>query len=449
MFAVYPAFVALLALVSLPQQGLHEAASRPAGECPARDRYCEEIRRLAAHPAVRRALQHIEETDTTTMRDLVALSEIGAPPFGEENRAERYRALLAEAGVDSVWIDEVGNVIGLRKGRGGGRTVVMEGHLDTVFPEGTDVRVRQRGDTLYGPGVADNARGLAVVLAVLRAMNAARIQTAADVLFVGTVGEEGLGDLRGVKHLFRQGGRRIDAYISVDGVAGPGEEVEAITQGGLGSRRYRATFRGPGGHSWGAFGTGNPIHALGRAIRLLDEKAEAFTRWEGPRSSYNVGVIGGGTSVNAIPSEAWMEVDLRSEHPERLAALDSILHAVIEQALEEENAAILQGPELSVEVELVGDRPSGATDPASPLVRRASAVVRYFGLEPVFRTSSTNANVPMSLGIPAIAINGGGVGANAHSPAEWYLNRNGPAGIQRALLLLVAEAGLAGAARSR
>src|SRR5690606_5459413 len=199
-----------------------------------------------------------------------------------------------------VWIDEVGNVLALRRGTGIPVTVGLAGHLDTVFPEGTDVTVRERGDTLFAPGIGDDTRGLIVVLHVLRALEHAGIRTAADVLFVGTVGEEGLGDLRGVKHLFREGGPRLNAFIAVDGGSDAG-----ITNEALGSRRYRVTFEGPGGHSWGAFGTGNPVHALGRALFMFDTVAARFTAERGPRTSYSTGRIGGGTSVNSIPFEAW------------------------------------------------------------------------------------------------------------------------------------------------
>lgn len=274
-----------------------------------------------------------------------------------------------------------------------------------------------------------------LVLTALRALQAAGIRTDANVLFIGTVGEEGLGDLRGVKQLFRQGGPRIDAFIAVDG--GDNEEV---TNQALGSRRYRLEYRGPGGHSWGAFGTANPLHALGRAIALFDEAAAAFTA-SGPRTSYNVGRTGGGASVNAIPSTGWIEVDMRSESPASLQRIDSIFRGVAARALELENAGAKKG-ELTMDLRLVGDRPSGETDARSPLVQRALAAVRHFGGEPRLRRSSTDANYPISLGVPAITVGRGGVDGLTHAPGEWWLNRNGAAGIQRVLLLVLAEAGL-------
>jgi len=217
--------------------------------------HAQSIGELAEHAAVRRAFRAIDSLEATTIANHVTLTEIAAPPFMEGRRAERFAALLREAGADSVWIDEVGNVVALRRGRVGARTVALDAHLDTVFPEGTDVRVRRRGDTLIAPGIGDDTRGLSVVLTVLRAMNAANVETESNVLFIGTVGEEGLGDLRGVKHLFRQGGPRIDTWIGIDGV-----DPKRIVHRGLGSHRYRVTFTGPGGHSWGAFGLGNPHH---------------------------------------------------------------------------------------------------------------------------------------------------------------------------------------------
>jgi tripeptide aminopeptidase len=315
--------------------------------------------------------------------------------------------------------------------------LVLSGHLDTVFPEGTDVTVRMRGDTLYAPGIADDTRGLIAVLTVLRAMNAADLRTEGDVWFVGTVGEEGLGDLRGVKHLFRKGGPRIDAFISIDGAGD-----RRVVHQALGSRRYRTTVRGPGGHSWGAFGLANPAHALGRAIHAFDQAASDFVA-EGPRTSYNVGVIGGGTSVNSIPFEAWMEVDMRSADAGRLMGIDSLYRAAIGQAVEEQNQERLRGEPLSIDLDLVGDRPSGEIDPATPFVQRAMATVRHFGWEPELQRSSTDANVPIALGIPAVTMGGGGVAGGAHSLDEWWLNRDGHLAIQRTLLLVLAEAGLA------
>jgi tripeptide aminopeptidase len=399
--------------------------------------YEEEARRLAADSRVRRAFEVIEELEPRTMRDLITLTEIPAPPFAEERRALAYLEMLREAGVDTAYIDAEGNAIAIRRGTGGGGTLVLSGHLDTVFPEETDVTVRMRGDTLYAPGVGDDTRGLIVVLTVLRAMNAAGIRTAGDVWFVGTVGEEGLGDLRGVKHLFRERGPRIDAFISIDGAGD-----DRVVNQALGSRRYRATVRGPGGHSWGAFGLANPAHALARAVHRFDVEAAEYVA-AGPRTSYNVGVIGGGTSVNSIPFEAWMEVDMRSVDADRLAGIDALFEATVRSAVDEQSRTRSRGAALVLDLDLVGDRPSGEIDPATPFVQRAMAAIGQFGHTPQLQRSSTDSNVPISLGIPAVTLGGGGVGGGAHSLDEWWLNRDGHRAIQRTLLLVTAEAGLA------
>jgi acetylornithine deacetylase/succinyl-diaminopimelate desuccinylase-like protein len=251
-------------------------------------RYDSEIRGLVETPVVAEAFSVIEALEPTTTQALIDLVEIPAPPFMEEARAGAYATLLREAGADSVVIDEVGNVLAFRGGTVGGQTVVLGAHLDTVFPEGTDVSVKVRGDTLFAPGIGDDTRGLIVVLTVLRAMEQADVETRADLIFLGSVGEEGLGDLRGVKHFFREGGHpSVEAFVEVDGGG-----LAGIVSMGLGSVRYRVTVRGPGGHSWGAFGLGNPAHGLGRAIRSFALVADSLTR-SGPRTSFNVGRIGG------------------------------------------------------------------------------------------------------------------------------------------------------------
>ncbi len=399
--------------------------------------YTEQARALADIPTVREAFRRIEALDAWGMERLLELTQIPSPPFGEAARGARYAELLREAGADSVWTDEEGNVVALRKGRRGRRTVALDGHLDTVFPEGTDVTVRQVGDTLFAPGIGDDTRGLVVVLTTLRAIEEAGLETDDDVLFVGTVGEEGLGDLRGMKYLFREGADPIDAWIEVDGGG-----LGGITSMGLGSHRYRVTFKGPGGHSWGAFGLANPAHALGRGIRHFEDAADTLT-WKGPRTSYNVGVLGGGTSVNSIPFEAWAEIDMRSESPQSLETIDAALHAAMEQALADENAIRRRGEALNLDMDMIGDRPSGEMDPSAPLVQRAIATTRLFGAEADLGRSSTNSNIPISLGVPAVTIGRGGVGGENHSPGEWWINRDGHLAIQRALLLLVSEAGLA------
>ncbi len=410
---------------------------RPATSQIAAPDYGLEARELAAHPLVRNAFGIVEDLDGWALELLIELTEIPAPPFMEEVRGRHFAELLQELGADSVWTDAEGNVIGLRRGRGGGRTIGFGGHLDTVFPEGTDVTVRQRGDTLFAPGVGDDTRGLVVLLAVLRAMEEAGIETNDDIRFVGVVGEEGLGDLRGMKHIYRDPGNAPDAWIEVDGGGLAGLVID-----GLGSVRYRVTFKGPGGHSWGAFGLANPAHAMSRAVRHFQDVADTLTR-SGPRTSYNVGRIGGGTSVNAIPSESWMEVDMRSVSPESLARIETVFLEAMDRALAEENALRRDGPPLTVEKLKIGDRPSGEGDRSAPLIRRALATTAVFGVQGQFARSSTDSNVPIALGIPAVTIGRGGIGFGGHSLGEYWVNVGGHLAIQRALLLLVAEAGLA------
>jgi tripeptide aminopeptidase len=399
------------------------------------DDYDNEINRIAQLPEVRQAFDIVKKLESRTLTDHIELTETPAPPFKEGKRAQRFADMLREAGVDTVELDGVGNVVARRPGKTGGRTVALAAHMDTVFPEGTDVRVRFEGDKMMAPGIGDDTRGLIVILTVLRAMNQASIETDADLLFIGTVGEEGLGDLRGVKHLFGDGGPRIDSWIAIDGGG-----LDRIVHQGLGSHRYRVTFKGPGGHSWGAFGLANPAHALARAVYYFDKEGAEFVG-SGPRTSYNIGRVGGGTSINSIPFETWLEVDMRSVSPERLAGIDAVFKTAVNRAVDEQNASRRSGDPLTVELEMVGDRPSGAIDPKTPLVQRAMAATRYFGAEPRLGTGSTDSNVPIALGIPAVTIGRGGAGGGNHSLREWWANDNGHLAIQRALLVTLAEAG--------
>ena len=401
-----------------------------------RDAITRDMDALAADPAIQALLEYIEGMTPGLRTELIELNEIPAPPFGEEQRGLRFAAMLREAGLSDVTVDEVGNVIGRRPGRSGERVVAYTAHLDTVFPAGTDVTVRVEGNTLHAPGIGDNTRGLVVLLAVLRALEHGDITTDADILFVGNVGEEGLGDLRGVKHLFRDGGPQIDAMVAVDG-----GRTTRLVWGGVGSHRYRITFRGPGGHSWGAFGRASPHHALGRAIAQFVRNAPAITE-SGEKTSFNVGRIGGGTSVNSIAFESWMEVDLRSGDQGRLDAIDAVLQDAIRSALEEENLARIAGDTLTVSVERIGTRPAARGSTDSPLVRRASAAMRQLGLEPDLRLSSTDANHPLSIGVPAITLSRGGVSRNAHAPNESWQDVDSHIAVQVSLLTLLAEAGL-------
>jgi tripeptide aminopeptidase len=403
--------------------------------------YRAEMSRIAADPAVVAAFRVIEALEAPSIADLVRLTEIPAPPFLEAERAAAFAEMLRAAGADSVWIDAEGNVVALRRGLGGERTVALDGHLDTVFPPDVDVTVRVRGDTLFAPGIGDDTRGLIVVRNVLHAMVATGLRTHHDLLFIGSVGEEGLGDLRGVKYLIESGagGRRIDAFVSVDG----GDESRVKVQA-VGSHRYRVTFRGPGGHSWGSFGLANPHHALARAATRLVETAAPFAERAPARTTFSIGRIGGGTSVNSIPYESWLEVDLRSLDPHALGGLDSLLHAAVRHGLEVENDARRHGPPLTADVARVGSRPAAMISTDTPLIQRALAATAALGQRPAPGSGSTNANVPMARGVPATTIGRGGRGGGAHSLEEWWLPERPEMAVQKALLILLAEAGYPG-----
>jgi len=386
---------------------------------------------LAADPAVRQALDFARKTEPDTIRDQIRLCEIPAPPFGEAMRAAAYAQSMRAAGLTNVRIDRVGNVLGERPGRTRRPHLVLSAHLDTVFPADLPVSVTRDKNWLRGPGIGDDCRGLAVVLAVARALTAAKVQTEGPISFVGTVGEEGLGDLRGVKALYasisREPGHR---FVSVDG------DGYAITNVGIGSRRYRVTFRGPGGHSYDNFGRANPVNAIGLAIARLSRLEVPVT----PRTTYSVGRIGGGTSVNSIASEAWMEVDLRSSDEVALKQLDAGFQASVRGALEEENGRRKSHDPLTVAIELVGNRPVGRTDPASPVVETAISALRALSLPVRFDERSTDANLPMSVGVAAIAIGGGGAGRDAHSPRESFDTTESWRGTQLVTLLAIALA---------
>ncbi len=397
--------------------------------------YLNEVGKLAKSTKILTAFQSIVAQNQRNREELIMLTEIPAPPFMETKRGVQFAAMLKEAGADSVWTDKVGNVMALRKGKNSKRCVAFDAHLDTVFPIDTDVKVKIKGDTLYAPGIGDDTRGLVIVLSVLRALEQAKIETQSDVLFIGSVGEEGLGDLRGVKYLFSDQSRKIDSWISIDG-----GDVGRVNTMGLGSNRYRITFKGPGGHSWGQFGLANPQHALGSAIHYFSKVADKFTR-SGARTSYNVGRIGGGTSVNSIAFESWMEVDMRSELPENLVQIDSLLKSCVQQALKEHNAMKRMGPALTVDFKKIGYRPSGELPQTLPLIQRAMAATVAFGIPPFVSRGSTNSNIPISLGIPAVTLGRGGKAGNAHSLNEWWYDEEGYKAIQVALLTLVAEAG--------
>jgi tripeptide aminopeptidase len=381
--------------------------------------------------AVRAAFDAARRNEPSVVEQQVKICQIPAPPFKEEMRGKELQRLFESLGLRDVRTDAAGNVIGVRPGKAAHPNLVFAAHLDTVFPEGTDVRVTVEGDVLKGPGIGDDCRGLAMMLGVIRALNEAHVETPGTITFVADVGEEGLGDLRGMKQLFGETLKgQIDKFISVDGLG------LGITNIGVGSNRYRVTFKGPGGHSFGAFGMANPIQAMGRAIAKID----AFEVPAQPKTTFNVGRVGGGTSVNAIPFEAWMEVDMRSSDPASLKAVDAKFNAALQQAVEEENKRWNNRGPVTVSAELVGVRPAGQTPEKSPIVQTALAVSRAMNSNETLREGSTDSNVPMNMGIPAITIGGGGGGSGAHSLGESFDVRESWRGTQRAILLAISLA---------
>jgi acetylornithine deacetylase/succinyl-diaminopimelate desuccinylase-like protein len=408
-----------------------------AQELKADKKYQKVMTKLLKNKKVKKSIEIVDSEESTTIANMILLNEIPAPPFKEAKRAKKLMELFDEIGVDKVWIDSEGNVIALRKGSDSDKNIALDAHLDTVFPEGTDVTVKVEGNTYTAPGIGDDTRALAMIITVLKAMNDAEIKTKNNIYFIGTVGEEGLGDLRGVKHLFSDASDvKIDSWISIDG-GSPGR----IVNGGLGSRRYKTIFKGKGGHSWGAFGIANPHHALGKAIEIFTKKATEYTSKDGLKTSFNIGVIGGGTSVNSIPFESWMEVDMRSLSPERLIEIDAIFKESMKAAVSEYNESGIKD-KVELVLEPIGNRPSGKADATSKLVQMAIASANYLGITPKLSTSSTNSNIPIAKNIPAITLSRGGKGSRAHSLDEKWTNIDGAKNIKLALLVTLAEAGL-------
>src|SRR5213592_2043652 len=403
------------------------------------------ISRLLAHDRIRAARHHIERTDEGTLARQAALSAIPAPTGAEGRRAAHVAELFRTIGLCDVMVDHAGNVHGWL-GKNGEKfaPVVLAAHLDTVFGAEVDVAVERRGQRLEGPGISDNARGLAALVAVAEAMVAARVPVTRPILFAATVGEEGSGDLRGVKYLLNGNRETLKDSLTVAGNGKPaafialdGAGLDRVIHRALGSKRYHVTFRGPGGHSWAAFGVANPANAVGRATALLADLAPQ----QAPRTTCAVVRLGGGTGLNSIPQEAWLDLDLRSEDPRALAQLDVTVRAALERAADDENRRRTAGsPTLRVEIQLLGDRPSGMTPRAHPLVQAAVAANRALGRDAELASASTDANVPIALGIPTIALGAGGKAGDAHLATEWFENVEGAPGRFRALLVTAAMA---------
>jgi tripeptide aminopeptidase len=424
--------LSIAVLLTLPTTGV---VCGGGAEAPDDPRVAAAFAALLADSRVAKALDGIKADDARTLQDQIRITEIPAPPFMESARANYFAKQLREFGLTDATIDGEGNVVALRKGSGGRPKVVFSAHLDTVFPEGTDVTVREWAETYYAPGIGDDSRGLAVVLSVLRALEAAGLKTVGDVLFVGTVGEEERGNLRGVKALFREH-PDIDGFISVDGI-----EISVIVDRATASKRYEVTFRGPGGHSSAEFGLPSAVHAMARAIAKIADlrtPAESIT-------TFTVGTVVGGTAVNAIAAEAVLTIDMRSESAEDLRKLETRVLELVQEAVREEEAR-WDVERLDIEIELIGNRPGGFMPRFAPIVQATRRAIQSVLKSPriVFSGMSSDANVAMSLGVPAVTIGGGGKGGNWHSLNEWYENKDAYLGPQHALLLLLTLAGLEG-----
>jgi tripeptide aminopeptidase len=386
---------------------------------------------LMKDPAVKAALDYAKASEPQTIEDQVRFCEIPAPAFKETARGEELKRVFQELGLQNVRADKAGNVLGDRPGLAPKPHFVIAAHLDTVFPEGTTVRVRREGAVLHGPGIGDDCRGLAVLVSIIRSMKQANVQTPGSITFVADVGEEGLGDLRGMKQLFNETLKgQVDSFVSIDGTG------LSITHTFVGSHRYRVTFKGPGGHSFGAFGLANPIDALGRAIAKIAD----FQVPREPKTTFNVGRIGGGTSVNSIPFEGWMEVDMRSVDRAALESVDASFQKAVDSAVVEENARWGHPGMITVTKDLVGDRPAGSMPADSPIVKTAFDVTRALGWTAASGAGSSDANYPCSLGSPSLDIGGGGKGTEAHSLGEAFDTTDSWMGTQRALLLTIALA---------
>ena len=388
--------------------------------------------RLLAAPVVQRTLDAVRDDHLNTIDDLRLLTEIEAPPFKERKRAEAFLARLKALGLTDAYIDGEGNVLALRKGRGNGPTLLVSAHLDTVFPAGTDVRVRERDGRLYAPGISDDTRGLTVLLSWLRVLNEQKVQTEGDLLFAASVGEEELGNLRGMKRIFAE-------HPEIDGMVGlePAPDGSVLV-GGTASRRHEIVFSGPGGHSFGAFGrVPSAIHGMGRAIaKIADLKTPSL-----PRTTFTVGTASGGTAVNAIAAEARMAIDIRSDAPAELRMLERRIFDAVDAAVREENARA-RADTLRATHRWVGERPGGRTPSDAVIVEAAVRANASVGLRTLLRGGSTDANVPMALGIPAIVVGGGGLTGGFHALDEWIDLHEAWRGAQNSLLTVLGLVGV-------
>ncbi len=388
------------------------------------------VRTLASSLAP--VFRRIQDVDAAVIDDQVAIARVPAPTGEESVRAEWMVRRLRHAGLRDVTIDQAGNVVA-HAGTGRASPIVLCAHLDTVFDQRDPVTVRRDGARFHAPGISENARGLAALAALADLVGGGRLALARPVVFAATTCEEGHGDLKGSRHLFDTVAAGAHAAIALDG---PGDE--RVVTSALGCRRYHVAFRGPGGHSWGRYGAPNAIHAAAALVTRLT----GFAAYDRARTALTVSRIAGGSTINAIPAEAWIEVDVRSTSDAELVRIDQHVRRATRDSTDEENARRLSdSAPLGVTLTLIGERPAGEVASGHDLVVTAAEATRALGRTPEFAVASTDANIPMSRGIPAIAIGGGGAGGDTHTPTEWFENRDGARGISRAALLLAALAG--------
>lgn len=397
-----------------------------------------DVQNLKGFPKVAKALQIALDESELGMKEQVAICEIAAPTFLEQERAKFIKERMQEYGLNDVYIDEIGNVVGFRPGTGSGPALGIGAHLDTVFPEGTDVKVRQVGNRFYGPGIADNCSGLRALLQVIRSLNKAEIQTQGDLYFVATVGEEGLGDIRGAKHFMSH--NKVDGFIAIDNT-----NIGRILRGAIGSRRYRMTIVGPGGHSYGKFAiVGSAIHAM----CLAGARVAHIKTPEDPRTTYNLGTIKGGTSVNTVAPSCEVEVDMRSPDPHLLSQLEEEMIQCFEAGVKEANELCnITDPANQVKLikTLIGDRPAGLRPDDCPVVQTSRAALKSLGLELTnYGLSSTDANVAIGMGIPSTCLSSGGFQDKCHTINEYFEKINIHEGPQLILLSALALVGIDG-----
>jgi tripeptide aminopeptidase len=432
----------LPALILLPAAVLMHAANVAyAADATDADSVKKSFAAVAADARVQQGLAFIKADEANTLAEQKTINVIAAPPFKERVRGEYYAKRFAELGLARVHIDSEGNVIGVRAGSGGAGAprLVVAAHLDTVFPEGTDLTIHEKDGRIYSPGIGDDTRGLAALLSVIRALQAGNIKTAGEIIFVGDVGEEGLGDLRGMKALFRDD-KAIDGFISIDGT-----DVTRVTYEATGSHRYEITYTGPGGHSFGAFGLPSAIHAMGRAIAKISD----FSTPKDPKTTFTVGTVSGGTSVNAIAGLAKMEIDMRSNSNDTLFAIEKQVLAAARQGADEENARwnAKAADRIRADIKLVGDRPAGTQSKEQAMVQVSALATSAIGqLQKLDTPSSTDSNIPISLGIPAVTLGGGGKSGGAHSIGEWYDPSDSYLGPQKVFLTALGLVGIEGVA---